>query len=239
MSEASTPSKKHVVAIVSGGLDSVTLAYDLHDEGHKLTLLSFNYGQRHKKELKYAATCAQRLGATWNLIDLSGLTHLIGGSSLTSSDVEVPDGHYAEESMRITVVPNRNAIMLAIAFGIAQAAGADAVAFAVHGGDHFIYPDCRPDFAQAFNDMEHLAMEGMADVELLAPYINKDKAYIAGRAYELGLPIKETWSCYKGGAVHCGVCGTCTERREAFELAGVKDPTIYADETKHWVSVKE
>lgn len=224
------------VAVVSGGLDSVTLAYDLHDAGHKLHLISFNYGQRHKKETQFAAKAATQLGAKWDLIDLSALTPLIGGSSLTSKDIDVPDGHYAEETMRITVVPNRNAIMLAIAFGVAQAEGANAVATAVHGGDHFIYPDCRPDFLEAFDVMEGAALGEMGNVRLLAPYSTHDKAYIAKRSYELGVPVGDTWSCYKGEAVHCGVCGTCTERREAFELAGVADPTCYADETKHWVT---
>lgn len=228
--------KPKTVAIVSGGLDSVVLTYELHAQGHELHLISFNYGQRHKKETQFAAKAAARLNCKWDLIDLSALTPLIGGSSLTSPNVVVPDGHYAEESMRITVVPNRNAIMLSIAYGIAQAEHATAVALAVHGGDHYIYPDCRPDFLGAFEEMEAHAIGEMVPnpIALLAPYSTHDKAYIAKRADELGVPIKETWSCYKGGAVHCGVCGTCTERREAFELAGVDDPTIYADLTRHW-----
>ena len=131
--------------------------------------------------------------------------------------------------MKATVVPNRNAIMLAIAFGVASSRGADAVATAVHGGDHFIYPDCRPDFIDAFQAMQNHALEGMSDVKLFTPYLNLPKDAIAAEGAKLGVDFTKTWSCYKGGDIHCGRCGTCVERREAFHLAGVADPTVYAD----------
>ena len=214
--------------ICSGGLDSVSLAHVIADQGALSRLVSFDYGQRHRKELDYAAACARRLGVPHHLIDMRGIGASLTGSALTE-DIDVPDGHYAEETMRITVVPNRNAIMLSIAYGIAAANGDDAVATAVHGGDHFIYPDCRPDFTQAFDRMQRAALDGYAEVALHTPFVHRTKADIVTEGAKVRTPFAETWSCYKGGALHCGRCGTCVERREAFDLAGIPDPTIYAD----------
>lgn len=222
--------------ICSGGLDSVTLAYKVAKERTLSGLISFDYGQRHKKELQFAKQCADHFQVPFHCIDLSDLgTHLIG-SALTD-DVDVPDGHYAEETMKATIVPNRNAIMLTIAYGIASAHNAQAVAAAFHGGDHFIYPDCRPEFAKTFQAMQDQALAGMhpRPIELYTPYINKDKAAIAAEGAKLSVPFDQTWSCYKGGEAHCGRCGTCVERAEAFHLAGVKDPTHYQD-AQFWIS---
>lgn len=209
-------------------MDSVTLAHKVAQEHELLGLVSFNYGQRHLKELDFARACADDLGVEHIVIDISGIGRQLSGSALTD-DVAVPDGHYAEETMRITVVPNRNAIMLAIAFGIAAARGAEAVATAVHGGDHFIYPDCRPGFTEAFETMQRQALAGVADVRLYTPYVHTDKAAIAAEGVRLGVDYTRSWSCYKGGEIHCGRCGTCVERREAFHMAGAEDPTTYAD----------
>ena len=197
------------LVICSGGLDSVSLAHITAAEHHLTRLVSFDYGQRHRKEVDFAEAAAKRLGVPFHLIDMRRIGAALSGSALTD-DIDVPDGHYAEDTMKITVVPNRNAIMLSIGFGIAAAQGDEAVATAVHGGDHFIYPDCRPGFTRAFDAMQQAALDGYADVRLHTPFA-------------------ETWSCYKGGAVHCGRCGTCVERREAFHLAEVTDPTVYAD----------
>jgi 7-cyano-7-deazaguanine synthase len=217
-----------VIVICSGGMDSVALAHRCAGADELHALLSFNYGQRHAKELDFAAACARRLGVPHHVIDIASIGAALSGSALTD-DIDVPEGHYAEETMRITVVPNRNAIMLAIAFGMAAAQKVDAVATAVHGGDHFIYPDCRPDFIAAFQAMEDRAMDGYANVQLLTPYVHGTKADIVVDGARHGTPFGETWSCYKGGDLHCGRCGTCVERREAFHLAGVDDPTVYAD----------
>ncbi len=208
----------------------MTLAHLLDSEGYGLHLLAVDYGQRHRKELSYAKRCAERLGASFDVADISGVGRLLSGSALTD-DVEVPHGHYAEETMAATVVPNRNAIMLSIAYGVAVARGAKVVAAAVHAGDHYVYPDCRPGFIEAFDAMQKRAVEGFGDPELhlYAPFIRKTKAQIAEVGASLGVPFGDTWSCYKGGEVHCGLCGTCTERKEAFELAGVADPTAYRD----------
>ncbi|WP_416408976.1 7-cyano-7-deazaguanine synthase QueC [Agrobacterium rosae] len=216
------------IVICSGGLDSVSLAHKIAAENELIALVSFDYGQRHKKELDFAALCASRLGVPHHIIDIRTIGAHLTGSALTD-DVEVPDGHYAEETMRSTVVPNRNAIMLTIAFGLAAAQQADAVAIAVHGGDHFIYPDCRPGFIDSFNDMQRHALEGYASVKLYAPYVTGSKADIVTDGARHDAPFAETWSCYKGGMRHCGRCGTCVERREAFHLAGVDDPTDYED----------
>lgn len=216
------------IVICSGGLDSVSLAYKVAAENTLHSLLSFDYGQRHKKELDYAATCAAALGVPHKVIDITTIGASLTGSALTD-DIDVPDGHYAEESMKVTVVPNRNAIMLAIAFGVAAAQDADAVATAVHGGDHFIYPDCRPGFIDAFQTMQNQALDGYATVQLYTPFVNGTKGDIVTAGVAVGTPFANTWSCYKGGAQHCGRCGTCVERREAFDMAGVTDPTQYDD----------
>ncbi|MBT1158492.1 7-cyano-7-deazaguanine synthase QueC [Aminobacter anthyllidis] len=218
----------NALVICSGGLDSVSLAHKVATEQKLIGLLSFDYGQRHKKELGFAAMCAKRLGVPHQIVDIRDVGRNLSGSALTDN-VDVPDGHYAEDSMRITVVPNRNAIMLAIAFGVAAAQQADAVATAVHGGDHFIYPDCRPAFIDAFQTMQNHALAGYADIRLYAPYVNMSKADIVSEGAKYATPFEATWSCYKGGARHCGRCGTCVERREAFDLAGIADRTNYED----------
>ncbi|WP_282169526.1 7-cyano-7-deazaguanine synthase QueC [Ruegeria atlantica] len=220
--------------VCSGGLDSVSLAHVLAAEGNLSRLVSFDYGQRHTKELTFAALCAKRLGVPHHVIDLRSVGASLKGSALTD-DVDVPDGHYAEETMKVTVVPNRNAIMLTIAYGVAAAQGDDAVAAAVHGGDHFIYPDCRPAFTDAFDTMQRAALNGYADVALHVPFVRRSKADIVREGARVDTPFDQTWSCYKGGDLHCGRCGTCVERREAFDLAVVPDPTQYED-AKFWKS---
>lgn len=154
------------------------------------------------------------------------MVSLLHGSALTDPAVSVPDGHYTEDSMKATIVPNRNAIMLAIGCAAAYSSSAEVVALAVHAGDHFIYPDCRPDFIDAFERMERLAME-MPTLRIETPFLRRTKADIVRTGADLGVPFEETWSCYKGGTSHCGTCGTCVERREAFAVAGVPDPTRY------------
>ncbi len=219
------------LAVVSGGLDSTTLAYYLNAEGQLGRMLSVDYGQRHRKELEFAAATAQRLGVPWELVDLSGITNLIASSSLTSERIDVPDGHYAEESMRATVVPNRNMMMMSIAAAVAIANDLDGIAVGVHAGDHFIYPDCRPEFIDAMSLALRLGNAGFAPAgfQVHAPFVNITKTDIAVHAGDLRVPIDETWSCYKGGDRHCGRCGTCVERQEALHDAELIDPTEYED----------
>ncbi|MBT3205745.1 MAG: 7-cyano-7-deazaguanine synthase QueC [Gammaproteobacteria bacterium] len=227
--------KTKTLVICSGGLDSVTLAYLVAKERELSAVLSFDYGQRHQKEVEYAEHCASVLGAPYQLIDITSVGKVLTGSALTDN-IDVPDGHYAEESMKSTVVPNRNTIMLSIAFGMAVSIGADSVAAAVHSGDHFIYPDCRPDFIKSFESMQKLALDGLAEIELYTPFVHSSKADIVTTGQRVNVPFADTWSCYKGLDQHCGRCGTCVERREAFHLAGVSDPTHYED-PDFWQSV--
>lgn len=219
---------KEAVAIVSGGMDSTTLAYLLRSEGYKLHLLSFDYGQRHKKELYFVKQTASTLNASWSIIDLSSLKNHLSGSALTD-DIDVPEGHYADDNMKITVVPNRNAIMLSVAYGVAVSRQSDIVATGVHSGDHFIYPDCRPRFINAFDIMQSFAVEGHGkdNLKLYAPFVNMGKHDIASIGASLNVPFEQTWSCYNNGKLHCGKCGTCVERKESFKLAGLQDPTEY------------
>ena len=219
---------KNTLVIYSGGLDSTVLLYDLHQTGHALTALSVNYGQRHRCELTCAAAICAGLGITHQVADLSAIQALLAGSSLTSPEISVAEGHYTEESMKTTVVPNRNMILLALATGHALSIGAQQVAYAAHSGDHAIYPDCRNEFADAM--AQAMALCDWNQVELSRPFVDWTKADIVRRGAELGVPFGQTWSCYQGGDKHCGRCGTCIERREAFDLAGVADPTAYADD---------
>lgn len=214
------------VIVYSGGLDSTVLLYHLRAEGHELHALSIDYGQRHRCELECAAAICAELNIPHPRADLSAIQPLLAGSSLTSPDIEVAEGHYTEESMKSTVVPNRNMIFLAIATGHALSIKADQIAYAAHSGDHAIYPDCRNAFADAMAAAIRLA--DWESVELIRPFVDWTKADIVRRGTELSVPFAQTWSCYKGGEQHCGRCGTCIERREAFDLAGVEDPTPYA-----------
>lgn len=213
------------VLIYSGGIDSTVLLYDLLNSGYDVKALSVNYGQRHGKELDCAKSLCKQLNVEHHVADLTALNPLLSGSSLTSPHVQVPEGHYEDESMKATVVPNRNMILLSIATGWAMSTGASSVSYAAHSGDRAIYPDCREEFADAMNGVMEIA--GWDKVSLNRPFSSLAKADIVKLGDELDVPFEQTWSCYKGGQVHCGVCGTCVERREAFQLSGVTDPTIY------------
>jgi len=217
------------LCVISGGMDSATLLYLAAKEEGDVEAVSFNYGQRHQKELVYAVVQCARLNIPHDVIDISAITPFIGGSALTD-DIEVPDGHYASANMAVTVVPNRNAIMLSIAYGVAVARGIEVIGAAMHSGDHAIYPDCRPAFVEAFDQMQRLAVDGYGhpNIRLWTPFINKTKTEIASIGQGLQVDYSNTWSCYKGEEFHCGTCGTCYERKEAFQDSGVPDGTEYA-----------
>ena len=217
------------LVLFSGGLDSTVLAAQLLADGAETRLLSIDYGQRHAKELQQAEKIAEALGLPHRILRLPDLGPLLGGSSLTDDQVELPEGHYAEESMKATVVPNRNMILLALAGGHALSLGFNTIAYAAHAGDHTIYPDCRPEFADAME-----SALGLADWEKLSlhrPFVHLSKTDLVKKGAELGAPLHLTWSCYAGREKHCGKCGTCVERKEAFALAKVTDPTEYEDST--------
>ena len=216
--------KKNSVIIVSGGMDSITLLYDRKDE---IALgVSFDYGSNHNaREIPYAKMHCERLGIRHINIGL-GFMHQYFKSSLLDGADAIPEGHYADDNMKSTVVPFRNGIMLSIAIGIAESNGLDQVFIANHGGDHTIYPDCRPEFIRA---IDSAATAGTFNgVRVVAPYTDITKADIARIGKRLGIDYTETWSCYKGGDIHCGKCGTCVERKEALAEAGIDDHTVYA-----------
>ncbi|MDQ8194365.1 7-cyano-7-deazaguanine synthase QueC [Coraliomargarita sp. SDUM461004] len=214
------------VIVYSGGLDSTVLLYHMRAAGHELHALSIDYGQRHRCELERAAAICAQLNIPQPTANLSAIQPLLAGNSLTSPEIEVAEGHYTEETMKTTVVPNRNMIFLAVATGHALSIKAGQIAYAAHSGDHAIYPDCRNEFADAMATA--IALADWEQVQLSRPFVNWTKADIVKRGAELAVPFAKTWSCYKGGKLHCGRCGTCIERREAFHLANVEDPTPYA-----------
>lgn len=208
-------------------MDSVTALYEALATHEVVGCLSFDYGSKHNHcEIPFAQLHSDRNGVPHHTISLGFMNELFK-SDLLKSGGDIPDGHYAEETMKKTVVPFRNGIILAIATGYAESAEAEGLVIAAHSGDHAIYPDCREPFMQG---MAQAMKEGTyARIQLLRPFIDTDKADIARRGVDFGIDFSETWSCYKGGEVHCGVCGTCVERREAFLLAGVPDPTVYLE----------
>ncbi|MDB6167277.1 MAG: queC [Verrucomicrobia bacterium] len=215
-----------VVVLCSGGMDSVTALYwaaETHSVG---AVVSFDYGSKHNaREIPFAAEHAARFGLRHEVIRLDFMNRLFA-SDLLKSGGEIPEGHYEAASMQRTVVPFRNAIMLSIACGFAESMGAEGLVIAAHGGDHAIYPDCREDFMRAMGDAMRAGT--YAEVQLLRPFIAMTKGSIAAEGARRGVDFARTWSCYKGGGIHCGKCGTCVERREAFAQAGLKDPTVYA-----------
>ena len=216
---------KDSILILSGGVDSTTLLYE---EQERIALaVSFDYGSKHNaREIPFAQWHCEQLGIRHIVIPLDFMTKYFK-SSLLEGGEEIPEGHYADENMKSTVVPFRNGIMLSIAVGIAESNGLQYVMMANHGGDHTIYPDCRPEFVTA---MSEAARTGTyPGITLLCPFTNLTKGQIAARGRELGIDYAETWSCYKGGDKHCGKCGTCVERREAFALAGIDDTTAYEE----------
>lgn len=217
--------KKETVVLLSGGMDSVTAFYDAVQRHRVVAAVSFHYGAKHNdREIPFAIHHATALGVPHHLIRLDFMNDLFK-SDLLKSGGEIPKGHYEEETMKKTVVPFRNGIMLSIAGGLAESYGASGLVIAAHGGDHAIYPDCREDFMKAMSAAIRLGT--YTQVEVLRPFIAMNKAEIAAHGHRLGIDYAQTWSCYVGGEIHCGECGTCVERREAFLLAGVPDPTVY------------
>ena len=215
--------KKDSIIILSGGMDSVTLLYDYQD---RIALaISFDYGSNHNaREIPFARLHCERLGIEHLVIPLQFMAQYFESSLLQGAEA-IPEGHYADENMKSTVVPFRNGIMLSVAVGMAESRGLQYVMMANHGGDHTIYPDCRPEFVKAFSEAAQAGT--FVGIRLLSPYTNITKADIARRGKALGLDYSETWSCYKGGEHHCGKCGTCVERREALAEAGIEDTTEY------------
>ncbi len=205
--------KPRTVVILSGGLDSTTLLYHLLALGHEVSALSFNYGQRHSKELEAAKTIAKITNVRHRIVDISGLSEVFGQNALTDRTIDVPHGEYSPETTPVTTVPNRNMIMLAIATGWAIALKYDSVAFGAHSGEYTPYPDCQPQFAAAMNAATHVCDD--RPIEVLAPFVRWSKSQIVKRGRELMVPFEKTWSCYEGSEVPCGKCSTCLDRQQA------------------------
>ncbi len=220
---------RKAVIILSGGIDSSTLLYDTASKGYEVSALTFIYGQKHEREIGSARAICNELSVSHRVVDLSALRPILSGSALTDPDVEIPDvpetsEHY--DTLKSTIVPNRNAIFLSIAVGYAVSTGAGSVLFGAHHSDRGVYPDCRAEFVEAFQAAERLATD-MPELRVEAPYAALDKADIVRLGAGLGVPFGLAWSCYKGGDIHCGVCSSCRERKRAFAGAGVTDPTEY------------
>ena len=218
-------SNSRAVVIYSGGMDSFTLLHKVRQH-HEVSALSFDYGQRHNnKELNCARDVCKELNLLHKVIDITSINELLQGSSLTCMDIDVPEGHYTEETMKSTVVPNRNMIFLSLAIGYAISVGADKVFYGAHAGDHAIYPDCRPEFVKAVNEAAKLCDWSPATIE--TPYLYSTKAEILHDGLVMGLNYDHTWTCYNGREKACGKCGSCVERLEAFALCQQEDPLLY------------
>lgn len=214
---------KDSVLILSGGMDSTTMLYEYKES--IAIAVSFDYGSKHNaKELQCATYHCERLGIKHLIIPLAFMQKYFKSSLLIGGE-DIPEGNYDDENMKSTVVPFRNGIMLAIAAGIAESNGLKHVMMANHGGDHAIYPDCRPQFVDSMS--QAISAGTYEHLNVLAPYTNITKTDIALRGKQLGIDYGHTWSCYKGGEKHCGKCGTCVERKEALRGAGIEDTTEY------------
>jgi len=218
---------KKVVVIYSGGMDSYTVLHKAIEEGLTPFALTFDYGQRHVKEVQVASDLCKELGINHKVIDISAINQLIGGSSLTDNSIEVALGDYENSNMVNTVVPNRNMILLSLAIGYAVSIGAEKVYYGAHSGDHDIYPDCRPIFVEKMNEVA--AVANYEPTEIYSPYLKSDKIGILKDGIRMGLDYSKTWTCYNGREKACGQCGSCVERLEAFEKNGLTDPIAYED----------
>ena len=217
------------VIIFSGGLDSTVLCYKAAADGFDVHALTIIYGQKHIKEIDSARKTAGLLGINHRVVDLSNINELLKGSALTDSSVDVPEvpetaEHF--ETLKTTIVPNRNAIFLSVAIGYSESINADNVFFGAHHSDRGVYPDCRKEFVEAFEAAEKLATDN-EKLTISAPFVGMDKAEIVALGNELAVPFENTWTCYVGGEIHCGSCSACNERKRAFRESGVDDPTIY------------
>ncbi len=212
------------VVIYSGGMDSFTILNKAKREGHSLYPLTFNYGQKHSKEIDFASRVCEELGLPHKVIDITAINQLLLSSSLTSAQ-DIPEGHYADSNMMSTVVPNRNMILLSLAIGYAVDIKASKVYYGAHSGDHAIYPDCRPEFVHAMNEVAKIA--NYDPVEIVTPYIDTDKIGILKDGLSMGLDYSNTWTCYNGREKACGKCGSCVERLEAFFENDQHDPIEY------------
>lgn len=216
-----------ILVNLSGGLDSTVLLHYLIKKGAEVHAVSFNYGSKHNEiEIDHAKKICDKLGISHQIIHLDFINKCFK-SDLLQKGGEIPEGHYAADNMKSTVVPFRNGIFYSISAGLAESYGCDFVALASHAGDHTIYPDCRESFTQSMYNSIKLGTE--KGIQLIAPFNRISKTDIVKIGKELNVDFSLTYSCYKGKEKHCGKCGTCFERKEAFQQSNVLDPTIYEE----------
>ena len=213
-----------VVVVFSGGMDSYTVLHKALRDGFEVFPLTFDYGQKHNKEIEYARRACAALGVSHKIVDITAVNQLLAGSSLTS-DIDMPEGHYSDVNMKSTVVPNRNMILLSLAVGYAVSINAQKVFYGAHSGDHEIYPDCRPEFVEKMNSV--CAIANYESVEIVTPYLALNKIGILREGLGMGLNYGYTWTCYNGREKACGKCGSCAERLEAFAENQICDPLDY------------
>ena len=223
-SDQSESISQKAVVIYSGGMDSFTILNKAKAEGFDLYAITFDYGQKHTKEIEFAKQVCLELGIEHKIIDITAINQLLQSSSLTS-DIDIPEGHYEAANMKSTVVPNRNMILLSLAIGYAVDIGAEKVFYGAHAGDHSIYPDCRPEFVHAMNDVAKIA--NYEPIDIVAPYLNSHKSEILTDGLNMGLDYGKSWTCYNGREKACGKCGSCVERLEAFAMNNATDPLAY------------
>lgn len=222
---------KKAVLIGSGGIDSTTLLYKLIDDGYRPIVLTFLYGQKHNKEIEFVKDICKLLNVKNITVDISGIKDLIKGSALTDSNVQIPQVPETTEfydTLKTTIVPNRNSIFLTLAVAYAQSLKCNHIFFGAHFSDRGVYPDCRKEFVSSFQESQILANDNK-DLRISAPFVDLDKADIVKLGNDLNVPFENTWSCYKGQEKHCGVCSSCRERKRAFIQSKIADPTIYVN----------
>jgi 7-cyano-7-deazaguanine synthase len=220
---------KIAVIIASGGIDSTTLLYKLIHDRYQLRALTFLYGQKHLKETNFATNIYKNLSLEYKIVDISGIKDLISGSALTDVNVnipEVPETMDYYDTLKSTIVPNRNSIFLTLAVAYAQQLNCNIIFYGAHHSDRGVYPDCRKEFIESFEHSQRLANDN-DKIKIMAPFVDMDKAEIVKIGNKLAVPYDKTWSCYKGLELHCGQCSSCRERKRAFRQSGIEDPTVY------------
>ena len=214
-----------VIVVYSGGMDSFTLINKAIKDGHEVKAISFDYGQKHKKELLFAKNFCEISKIEHEITDITEISSLLKGSALID-DIEIPQGGYADNSMKLTIVPNRNMILISMAIGFAVSSKASEVWFGAHKGDHAIYPDCRPEFVEKMNAVALIS--DYKPIGVKAPFLNLSKSEILLKGIEMNLDYSKTWTCYEGKDLACGLCGSCNERLEAFKENELDDPLKYS-----------
>jgi len=220
---------KRTVVIYSGGMDSFTLLNKVIQDGYHVYTISFDYGQRHQKELKYAKNVCQTLNIIHKEIDIKNINSLLKGSALTD-DLPIPLQSYDVSTMKTTVVPNRNMILISLATAYAISLQATCIFYGAHHDDGAVYPDCRPEFVSKINEVTNIC--DWTPITVYAPYLNATKTDILKDGLAMNLDYSQTWTCYNGKSLACGACGACLSRLKAFQNLGITDPIHYQESSR-------